>query len=81
MCPGCCASRRKECRPLPQSSREVLQLAGSQEEPGEDSAGNPTADQELPGTVTPGNRGPKRPWVSCEKESLPDPLAAGTLRA
>lgn len=30
MCPGCCAGRKKERRPLLQSSREMLQLAGSQ---------------------------------------------------
>ncbi|OWK07310.1 hypothetical protein Celaphus_00017138 [Cervus elaphus hippelaphus] len=46
------------------------------EEPGDTGAGNPTADQELPVSVTQATEDRKGPGQGCEKESLPDPLAA-----
>ncbi|KAJ1059572.1 hypothetical protein K5549_020452 [Capra hircus] len=67
-------------RVLRQQEEGVLpapaELQGDAPEPGDTGAGNPTADQELPVSVTQATEDQKGPGQGCEKESLPDPLAA-----
>ncbi|KAI4542337.1 hypothetical protein MG293_007716, partial [Ovis ammon polii] len=62
--------------PAPAELQGDAPAGGLSEEPGDTGAGNPTADQELPVSVTQATEDQKGPGQGCEKESLPDPLAA-----
>lgn len=62
--------------PAPAELQGDASAGGLSEEPGDTGAGNPTADQELPVSVTQATEDQKGPGQGCEKESLPDPLAA-----
>ncbi|XP_052500499.1 R3H and coiled-coil domain-containing protein 1 [Budorcas taxicolor] len=62
--------------PAPAELQGDALAGGLSEEPGDTGAGNPTADQELPVSVTQATEDQKGPGQGCEKESLPDPLAA-----
>lgn len=62
--------------PAPAELQGDAPAGGLSEEPGDTGAGNPIADQELPVSVTQATEDQKGPGQGCEKESLPDPLAA-----
>ncbi|KAM9701064.1 R3H and coiled-coil domain-containing protein 1 [Dama dama] len=69
--------RQEEGAPPPPAELQGDAPAGRlSEEPGDTGAGKPTADQELPVSVTQATEDLKGPGQGCEKESLPDPLAA-----
>ncbi|KAB0373374.1 hypothetical protein FD755_015033, partial [Muntiacus reevesi] len=69
--------RQEEGAPPPPAELQGDAPAGRlSEEPGDTGAGKPTADQELPVSVTQATEDQKGPGQGCEKESLPDPLAA-----
>lgn len=70
--------RRQEegALPAPAELQGDAPAGGLSEEPGDTGAGNPIADQELPVSVTQATEDQKGPVQGCEKESLPDPLAA-----
>lgn len=70
--------RRQEegALPAPAELQGDAPAGGLSEEPEDTGAGNPIADQELPVSVTQATEDQKGPGQGCEKESLPDPLAA-----
>lgn len=62
--------------PAPAELQGDAPAGGLSEEPGDTGAGNPIADQELLVSVTQATEDQKGPGQGCEKELLPDPLAA-----